>query len=258
MEILGFALALAGFLLAAGVWFRSNKIAQEAALERRAIQQKLARVENHNKKAEAKARALSSRARELEKELAEAVARRDEKAMAKAMWALELERSYRQWRDVIVPDPNSERPNEATSGQQLAFAIGQEVERLREEVGVAIGFAGELTVELEAETALGALRIVEELLALAAKCADEIVVSVHQSTVGTPSISVVVNCGGWEIADDPAGTDLGTTIQGMARKLDGWVQWIRDGGNHLAITLHLPVDTEVVTLPAEPEAQPAT
>jgi hypothetical protein len=246
VEIAGFALALVGFLLAAGVWFRSSRLARQAEAQRKTLESRLARVETRNKQAEAKAQAMTSRARELEKELAEAVARRDEKAMANAMWALELERSYRQWRDVIVPDPTSARPFEATTGQQLAFAVSQEVERLREEVGVSIRFEGTLAVDLEAETALGALRISEELLALAAKSADEIVVRVDQPEDGNAAVSVTVDCAGWETESDPVATDLMTTVQGMAARLDGSVRWNRNDDHHSVISVELPAATETI------------
>lgn len=169
--------------------------------------------------------------------------------MASVMWELELERSYRQWRDVIVPDPSSPRPHEATTGQQLAFAISQEVERLREEVGVSIRFEGSLALEVEAETVLGALRISEELLALAAKSADEIVVRVDEAGDGAPAVSVIVDCVGWEADDDPTSTDLNNTVQGMAGRLDGWVHWNREGDDHLVISVYLPLEPNQIKLP---------
>ena len=246
MEYVGFGLALIGFLLTAAVWFHSSKQQAAAEEERKKLETRLSRSETRNKQVEAKAQAMTTRARELEKDLAEAVARRDEKAMASAMWALELERSYRQWRDVIVPDPTSSRPFEATSGQQLAFAIGQEVERLREEVGVSIRYQGVLALELESETALGALRISEELLALSAKQADEITVTV-ESTEDTDAVAVTVDCVGWDSDDDPTSTDLNASVQSMAGKLDGWVHWNREGDDHLVISVQLPITA------AEPE-----
>jgi hypothetical protein len=214
----------------------------EAANERsRKFEARASEVELRANEIEARANEESSRASKLEKDLAEAMARKDEKAMAKIMWALELERSHRQWRDVVLPTEPLQT-FEGSSGSQLAYALSQEVERLREEVGVAIRFDGGFDIVLDPETALGALRIGEELLAMAAKRADEVDVTLEQ-TGGEPYgpfIATVLNCRGWEEGPDPVVSELADTVEKMAERLAGSVRWDRSSTSDLTVTVMLP------------------
>lgn len=201
--MIGFGLAAIALIAIVILTIRSSKAAKAAAEEKTGLEAQLEAANDRSRKIEARANEESSRATALEKDLAEAIARRDEKAMAKIMWALELERSHRQWRDVVLPSQPLQT-FEGSSGSQLAYALGQEVERLREEVGVAIRFDGGFDLVLDPETALGALRIGEELLAMAAKRADEVDVTLEQ-TEGMqygPFIATVLNCRGWEDGPD--------------------------------------------------------
>ncbi len=246
MEFLGLALAVIGFGLAIAVWMRSTKMQQQAAAAQAELEKRISRQELRASLAESEKEQVRSRAAVLERELAAAVARRDEKAMARALWELELERSYRQWRDVVVPSDAS-RSGSVNEGQKLTFAVANEVDRLREEVGVAIRFDGALDLPLDPEIALGALRICEELLAMAAKSSDEVVVSMDQGE--EPSLTIVLTCAGWEDVDSG---DVKASLQKVARRLDGWLRWEEGQDGEVSVELKLPA-----TAP-EPESPSAT
>src|SRR4051812_27383125 len=117
MDFVAFGFAILGFLLALAVWMRSARQQREAAAEQERLEEELAKAKKIGRLAETKAKQADEQLRTREKALAEAVARRDEKAMAHALWELELERSYRQWRDVIVPLESSPNPKEVNAGQ---------------------------------------------------------------------------------------------------------------------------------------------
>lgn len=250
MEIVAILLAIIGFGAAGGVWLRSSKLATEAENRRQILEAQLEASETRGNAAEASAKKVSAEAERLEIELAEAVARRDEKATAKAMWALELERSYRQWRDVIVPGVGQTEPTDHSAGAHLAFALGCEVERLREEVGVSIRYDGDAALDIEAEVALGVLRVAQELLALAAKQADEVSVTLDEGD--EPSISLTVACEGWEPPtdaedDSPAG-ELTQTVDTMVKRLDGWARWSTPGEDRISVTVRVPAPPAVIDL----------
>lgn len=216
MELIGFALAILGFSLAGAIWWRSSRQASSEMQQRLSLEQQLEEERRRASQLEDETSRARSRIEILEADLAEAIARRDEKAIAVAMWELELERSIRRWSDVVVPVEDDHR-SESDNGGRLARAIEREVERLREEVGVSIRFDGGLQFELEAETALGALRVCEELLALAAKRADEVDVSLDQAD---GSFSVTLTCRGWDESDaDRDG--LIEPLEAMTEKLGG-------------------------------------
>lgn len=241
MGMIGFALAAVALIAVVVLLIRSSKQQSAANQAMKELEQQLHAANERSRKIEARANEESQRASKLEKELAEAMARRDEKAMAKIMWSLELERSHRQWRDVILPSQPLQT-FEGSSGSQLAYALGQEVERLREEVGVAIRFDGGFDIVLDPETALGALRIGEELLAMAAKRADEVDVTLDQ-TGGEPYgpfIAIVLNCRGWEDGPDPVVSELADTVAAMAERLAGSVRWDRQSPTDLVVTVMLP------------------
>lgn len=256
MGMIGFGLAAIALVAVVVLAVRSSKQAKVAQQAQDQLQAQLEAANDRSRRIEARANEESSRASKLEKDLAEAMARRDEKAMAKIMWALELERSHRQWRDVVLPS-GPLQTFEGSSGSQLAYALGQEVERLREEVGVAIRFDGGFDLVLDPETALGALRIGEELLAMAAKRADEVDVTLEQ-TEGMqfgPFIATVLNCRGWEEGPDPVVSELADTVAAMAERLAGSVRWDRSSPVDLTVTVMLPASIpETLDLTSKAEA----
>lgn len=260
MDVVGFALALVGFVAAAGVWLHSMKRAEREQQRRSELETDLERTQARSKELEVEANESAARVAVLEKDLAEAIARRDEKAMAVAMWELELERSHRQWRDVVVPRDAGRSTLDANIGQQLAFALAQEVDRLREEVGVSIRFDGGLDLVFEAETALGMLRIGEELLALAAKQADDVHVSLDQVDSDTPLLTLTLACGGWTKDDLEEEGELTATIARMATRLDGAIEWRSEEvgeGDESEAGGERDVKTVVVSLPVESTGTPA-
>lgn len=245
MDYLGFFLALLGFLIAVAVWFRSVKKEQQALADKTEMQQQLASTNAAKSAAEhaaAEERQRSNRLGEtvtmLEKNLAAAIARRDQKQIARAMWTLELERTYRQWRDVIAPSSSARTVN-VNEGQQLSYAIACEVDRLREEVGVAIRIDGAFDCAIDAEYALGMLRIAEELLALGAKSADEVHVAIAE--VDGPKLQLDVTCDGWEysfgVDESAAVLDI---VRQMAARLDGSVVTTHDDDGAFAIVVQIP------------------
>lgn len=258
--MIGFVLAGVAVVAVVILAVRSSKQQKKAQEAQSALEEQLEAANERSRKIEARANEESSRASALEKDLAEAMARRDEKAMAKIMWSLELERSHRQWRDVVLPSEPLQT-FVGSSGSQLAYALGQEVERLREEVGVAIRFDGGFDIVLDPETALGALRIGEELLAMAAKRADEVDVTLEQ-TGGEPYgpfIATVLNCRGWEDGPDPVVSELADTVSAMAERLAGSVRWDRSSPTDLTVTVMLPASIpETLDLTERPVAAPSS
>jgi len=237
VEVALAVLAVTSAVAALALWLKSTKMSRASTEQRLRLQAEVERMTGEKKKMDAKAERASTEVNRLQNQLADAIARRDEKAMGAALWELEIERSFRQWRDVVVPtDPLP--AIEGNSGQQLSFAVGREVERLREEVGVAIRFDGGLDLPLEPESALGTLRIAEELLALAAKQSDEVVVSLDQGD--EPSISLAMECEGWD--GDAGSGHLETELGNMASRLDGWLRWSQNSNDpgKVHVNLRLP------------------
>jgi hypothetical protein len=259
MTVVGFVLALVGFALAFALWYRSQQQHKAEAELRQALQEQASVADERRKESDGLRKEADERVSRLEADLADAMTRQDDDAMAEAMWRLELERSHRQWRDVIVP-ADVARMTDGSTGTHLAFAIGQEVDRLREEVGVSIRTEGGFAAAMTPRVALGALRIVEEVLALAAKRADEIAVAMREVEV-PPSIEVVLTCEGWDDEGDVASEALNETITGMAARLDGIVSWTTASEGRVQVAIDLPVarvsivpeeDVVVVDLVAEP------
>lgn len=240
MVVVGFLLAVIGFALAAAIWVRSDRQRKSEAALQEALRAQAQEADVRREASDRERAATSARVAELEEELAEATARQDDAAVADAMWRLELERTDRQWRDIIVPS-GAERMADGTIGTDLALAIGQEVERLREEVGVSIRKDGDLRAEMGPQVALGALRIVEEVLALAAKRADEIEVRLRE-VVAPPSIEIVLSCEGWE-GHDAASEALNETVTAMAARLDGVVSWTTASDGRVQVAIDLPVES---------------
>jgi hypothetical protein len=231
VEYVGFGFSLVGFLIALLVWRRSLNQAKRAQAEQDEMAETLRSKMNAHAEAERRAQklgtdlgAMERNVKRLENELAQAVARRDEKRIARAVWNLELERSHRQWKDVLVPR-SGVRGGGITAGMQLQFALGQEVERLREEVGVSITYAGDLSRDIEPEIALGVLRIAEEILAVAGKRADEISINLAESS---SDVSVGAQCEGWDDYDEADSASVIDSVEKMAERLDGrfWVERI--------------------------------
>lgn len=272
MENLGVYLAVFGFVVAIAVWLRTLQKARQAQATADTLQKELAASQAARDAARNEATLQSRKSDELnamvlrlEKELAAAVARRDQKEIARAMWALELERSYRQWRDVIAPT-SSRRTPMVNEGQQLSYAIAREVDRLREEVGVSIQFEGALDLPIDAEYALGALRITEELLSLSAKRADEIAVrldevtapeplSADDSTSAAPSnIAISLICSGWDApVEDQETVELLAIARGMTHRLEGELEWSStEKGRAARAIVPAPVPSPIDVSESEP------
>jgi Raf kinase inhibitor-like YbhB/YbcL family protein len=245
VDVIGFVLAGLAFAVAVGIWLKWASTAKSIRAEKSELETKLNQLEVRRRKTEARLSEITKRAETLKAELSEAEARRDEKAIARAIWSLELDRIERQWRDVVVPaiaeSTDSEDVARKSVGAQLAFAVACEVERLREEVGVSIRYSGELFLDMEPETALGALRIAQELLAVCAKQADTIEVKV--SSDEDPSAVVSVACTGW---DGPVGldsSDFALEIKSMAKSLEGWARFEQPDVESLQVSVKLPAGT---------------
>ncbi len=261
MEFLGFALTVIGFGIAAAVWLRSVKL-QRAATERaQELETRLARSNAAYKSAQDTAdreirradeldeqvSGLSGTIRDLERSLAQAVARRDQKDIAKAMWALELERSYRNWRDVISPSKHA-RDGGVNQGQQLTYAISQEAERLREEVGVSIRFAGAIDRLVDEEFALGSLRVIEEVLSLASRRADEVDITVSErDDASDPELVFVARCVGWDDSHDGEYTEFVDIVENMVSRLDGSMATIHEPIDGRTIEVRVPAPAPAVS-----------
>lgn len=232
METLGWVLAVLLVVVAAVAWWRAHSVstaarARQAELEKQVEGQTQVATQSKRQADEA-----SSALERAQAELAEAIRQRDDKAVAKALWKLELDRTERQWADVVVL--NAEPLGEMNTGKQLSTALSCEVDRLREEVGVAIHFDGELDGDLDVEVALGALRITGEVLSLGAKMADEIAIEASlQAVVGDSQVDITITCDGWdselekEEAEMPGGDvqALMQDLQASAGKLNGTLDW---------------------------------
>ncbi len=236
METLGWVLAAVLVVVAAVAWWRARQVSAAARARNAELQRQVEGQTAAAAQSDLRANEASSALQRAQAELAEAIRQRDEQAVAKALWKLELDRTERQWADVVVLD--SQSLSDLNTGQQLNAAINCEVDRLREEVGVAIRYNGNLTEEIDVEVALGALRIASEVLSLGAKMADEINITASTGAQDDQSgVSIVVECSGWESPDeddvvDIAGSsvegDLGslmTDLVGVANKLNGSLVW---------------------------------
>lgn len=251
MEYLGLIFATVGFALALLVWVRSvrqqrrdqeHAEALEAKINRanaatRSAQESADREARRSAELGGRVSTLSSSLAKLESDLALAVERRDERRIAKVMWALELERSYRQWREVIVPT-ESANGSRVTEGQQLSFALQCEAERLRDEVGVSIRASGMLHRAIEAEIVLGTLRITEELLSLVAKYADEVDLGIRE--LEPDGLEILLICSGWDHEATEEAERLQEIVTAMARRLEGAIDWTPSDTGDLTVIVRMP------------------
>jgi hypothetical protein len=121
------------------------------------------------------------------------------RGLADALWRLELVRQHRVgW--ARGPAPGTEEL--AEPAQRLSDALATEVELVREDVGTYAELGGAVVeAELDAAFALGALRMVQELLAAVAKRSEAITVAVRTAV---DSVGVTVSCSGWSTDPDAA------------------------------------------------------
>ncbi len=247
MSTVAIVIGIVGICAAIGIYVRFSMQVKQISEKRAELEGRLSHLEARRKKAERRIDEITERARRLERELAEAVARRDEKAVANALWNLELERSERQWRDVVLPNEVEGNGDSVSSGRRLAYAIQHEVDRLREEVGVAIRFEGDLDCELGPEAAIASLRISEELLAAASKHADQVAVVLDQGD--EPSIAIQFLCDGWDGDLALEDSEMGGNLKSMARRLDGWIRYEQPDSDTLHVSVRLPAGKPLEVAP---------
>lgn len=232
-----------GLGVGAGAWYRWISGQKAMNAERQELETKLSQMENRRRKAEKRVEELSQRTRHLERDLNIAKARREEKATAHAMWNLELARAERRWREVVFPG-GDDAPDPKSAGEHLTYAIEQDVARLREEVGVSIRFVGAIDCDLDPESAVGSLRIAEEVLALATKNADEIVVTLDQQEAGerdaTMHVTLDVSCEGWDEEVPVESDGLLTSVKTMAQRLGGWARYERPSPDVVKVSVQVP------------------
>lgn len=246
MEFVGFGLAVVSIIVAVALWVASSRQKAAAAEAQQALQ---ARFEAETARAEASASAAAealTQINTLQTELDVAIANNDAKAITEALWNLELERSLRQWSDVIVPTETVVNAAGSTRGEQLTFALGHEVDRLREEVGVAIRFDGAFDADFSTDTALAALRITGELLSLTAKHCDEVVLSLDQVDPiddATAQLVIALDCFSWDDEESPeaATADLAS----MAERVDGRLSWTTVSDEEMKAELRIVLPTVV-------------
>lgn len=246
MEVLGLVVGIIGVAAGAVAWARWAAGNKAMAAERAELEAKISQLDGRRRKAEKRLEDLTDRAKRLERELHIAVERREEKATARAMWDLELARAERRWREVVVP-AQAAGPDARSSGERLTYAVEQDVARLREEVGVSIRFEGAVDCELDPESAVGSLRITEEVLAFATRSADEIVVKLdqEQSEDGEMLVSLDVECSGWDDSTEGESDGWLDSITTMAQRLGGWARH-EDGADTVVVSARIPAGRQPV------------
>ena len=163
--------------------------AHEAAAERATaeVAELRAQLESERSAAENDRAAAEDRGREAGRQ-----------SVADPLGGLEVDRAARQWRDAMGGTVDGSTP--ASPADALVAALGWELERLREEVGVPAVLESEVPAWLPPSTALVALRLTEEVLAGLVKRSDSL--EVRLGTVGVldgggePALTVQVSCAG--------------------------------------------------------------
>jgi hypothetical protein len=184
------AVGIQGELLGTQEQLRSTEVARDdatgriEAAEKRAADAEVSRAhaESELSSAYAEVGAATSRAQaaEIAAEAAQSAASTARAQLVDAgwghgpgpgtLWALELARTARTWRNSVATDP---RVAFEPGPDRLRTAIETDLAAAREEAGVDIALVWELVDEIEALAALAVLRVAQELVAGAVPLADE-------------------------------------------------------------------------------------
>ena len=122
------------------------------------------------------------------------------------LWALELARSERRWRSEVSPDRNAISPI-VGADNPLLVALEIEAAAAREEAGTDVRVEWNLAAPLGPGLSLAVLRVVQELLAVAVKEAELVVLRVSEEG---DDLLVEVTA----VASD--GTSVRVTLPGVA------------------------------------------
>ena len=165
-------------------------------------------------------------------------------AVADPLWALEIGRAARQWRDAMGGFGGASAAVPESPSTALVAAMGWDLERLREEVGVPATLETDVPTWLPPATALIGLRLAQEIVAAVVKESDSL--EVRLGTLGVldaesgPALTVHVTCTGCPrpLAEVPAVADLTAT----AARLDTKVIVDDLGDNTSLVVLHIPIE----------------
>jgi hypothetical protein len=130
---------------------------------------------------------------------------------AAALWALELARSERRWRQSVAPGIDVPSPF-ADTDDALHLAVDVEAAALREEVGTRIEVEWAAPAGLSADQSVVVLRLAQELLASAAKPAETL-----DLRVSADGPDVVVSLRALDENDDEVAIELPALPEGRVR-----------------------------------------
>ena len=139
------------------------------------------------------------------------VAARSSSHDAAALWALELARSERRWRQSVAPGIDVPSPFDDTD-DALHLAVDVEAAALREEVGTRIEVEWSAPPGLSADQAMVVLRLAQELLASAAQPAETL-----DLRVAADGPDVVVSLRALDENDDEVTVELPVLPEGRVR-----------------------------------------
>jgi hypothetical protein len=160
-------------------------------------------AERQRRSAEERAQGARSGAADAEAVLTEVLSGGVDTALAHALLDMELSRIDRAWRATIAPMAADGAVDGGSSGSLITTAIAHELERAREEVGIATEMAGRLDADLEPLVALVALRAVQELVAETIRCCNSVEVTFGDGASDGAAVTVSGE-GGGDAAPDVA------------------------------------------------------
>jgi hypothetical protein len=94
------------------------------------------------------------------------------------LWALDLARVARRWREDVAPDPDAPSPL-GIAADPLRIAVDIEAAAVKESAGTAVAVEWGFEAPLGPPAALAVLRVVQEVLAAGSKAVDAGVLRVH-------------------------------------------------------------------------------
>ena len=150
------------------------------------------------------------------------------------LWAFELLRVERTWRQAMGPMAEPPPTVGQDPGAELAVAVGMELDRLREEAGLSSERRGRPGTDVSPAGALLTLRLVQELLATVGPAADHLDVELAEDGARTV---VTLRAEGWDAdAADLAAVPL---LRGEAERAGGGLTVTDDGTGAQVVELRV-------------------
>jgi PAS domain-containing protein len=150
------------------------------------------------------------------------------------LWAFELLRVERTWRQAMGPMATAPPTVDQDPGAELAVAVGMELDRLREDSGLSSERRGRPGTDVSPAGALLALRLVQELLAAVGPAADHLDLEMDEDAGRT---AVTLRAEGW----DADAADLGAIplLRGEAERAGGGLAVTEEEGGARVVELRV-------------------